>query len=185
MTKLSQREKILLIVLILLVINYAGITYLIIPGYNHLAASRSNLKQLQTEYTQEKQIVDQKDQYQTAYQQALAEYQASPDHFFTFASAEEMDKYLNNLLSDIDDEYAAAFSIDDSSTDTLAGGNVMASRIEIDGSGSYQTLLTVIDRLNSSAEYMAVVQWDLGQYGSQWQLSASIVMYRYYQTSGV
>jgi len=185
MQNLSSREKFLMVVLAFLVINLIGLTYLITPGINYWRTAQSNCQTLNQEYDEKKMMVDNKDVYKAALDKLTAQYDASEHRFFTFASEGEMDAYLDRTLADISRQYSASFTLTDASQ-TTAGANVVVSRIELEASGSYDTLIAIVGRLQDSQDYISLSAWDLkaekNYASSSWHLYAQLVMYRYAET---
>lgn len=182
MTKLSKREITLLIVLAILIINVCGIIYYIVPAHRFWQQAENDNTALQLEYQQKKTMVDQVTALKSNCEQLQAEYDAGKDHFFTFTSAQQLDAYLDDCLKDIYNKYSLSITLTGTEEYNLSNGNVIATQTDLQASGSYDTLIAIVSRLQQSSDYVVLSSWDLQQSSDSWYLSGRIIMYCYQET---
>ena len=167
MRKLTFREKVLLLILVFLVLNVVGISYLVVPGYNQAKKAYQNYNDTKAEYQNRQQMISLTSNYETQLEALKKQYEDEKPNFLTVTSVDELDAYLHSLIDDISTSYSATFSITDNTC-----------TIEISVSGSADNLKAIVDRIQNSSDAIYVVEYEINGSGINSSLMATVIGYK-------
>ena len=160
--QLTNREKVLLALLLIFAVGFAYIYFFLLPTMDEIELRKVDLEIVETEYNQKRELVDREEEITRDYEALQEEIAVFQEEFFPTTNQEHFIKVLElEFLADNDLNVPALtfqrpemMSFGDGEEEMQS--EVYHSRIALPYEGSYEALRELISRLESNEEKVRI-----------------------------
>ena len=172
--QVTKREKVLLLILAFLVVNIFGIRFLFLPEWKRMINAKTAYSYSKAEYEQMAEQVEKLPSLEQEVKKEQTKYEANSNGFHTFVSTDQMDRFLEDVLSPYTKKYTAKFYMRDQQTDNDLEG---CYTVELSLCGKKEEILNIIGVLQENDEQMCLRDYVLSDNGKECALYATVEIY--------
>lgn len=181
--KLSEREKILLVVLAFLILNVIGIQFLLAPMQNHHKELVNERAQIEDELLQQQQMIDMLESLNQDHLDLTQQLQELADRFVLPKYSELKDEYLYETMADFIKQWDS-LTISDLTYATLPGSEeslsvVLMVEADFTVTGTMDQMIGAMDKIQQLPQVISITSLSVSEKDKQMQGSFHLQFYTF------
>lgn len=181
--KLSEREKILLVVLAFLILNVIGIQFLLAPMQNHHKELVNERAQIEDELLQQQQMIDMLESLNQDHLDLTQQLQDLADRFVPPKYSELKDEYLYETMADFIKQWDS-LTISDLTYATLPGSEeslsvVLMVEADFTVTGKMDQMIGAMDKIQQLPQVISITSLSVNEKEKQMQGSFHLQFYTF------
>ena len=181
--KLSEREKILLVVLAFLLLNVVGIQFLLTPMQKKHEELINERTQIEDELAQQQLMIDMLDALNQDHEDLVVQLQNLADRFVPPQYSELKDEYLYETMADFIKQWDS-LTISDLTYATLPGSEqalsvVLMVEADFTVTGSMDQMIGAMDKIQQLPQVISITSLSVNEKEKQMQGSFHIQFYTF------